>query len=47
MVMDAQCLIIYMYAHKPGPSILVSMMAYGRSVCVCVNKVVTLSVWKC
>lgn len=33
MVMDAQCL-IYMYAHKPGPSILVSMMAYGRSVCV-------------
>lgn len=43
--MDAQCL-AHMYAYGLGGRILVSMMAYGRSVCVRVYKVFTLSVWK-
>lgn len=45
VVMDAQCL-AYMYAYRLGGRILVSMIAYGRSVCVRVYKVFTLSIWK-
>lgn len=43
--MDAQCL-AHMFAYRMGGRILVSMMAYGRSVCVHVYKVFILSIWK-
>lgn len=41
--MDAQFL-AHVYAYGLGGRILVSMVAYGRSVCVRVYKVFTLSI---